>query len=137
MEAFAGGGAAAVPRAQAAHVMQRVAGGITLALGVGGTKSAGARARRNRHEKQRNNEGYGPRKVGAAVHRQLHPLMMMSAEDRKGSMHLSAVAGGRGTILTAAAIVNGVLRPAGLQPQAGGSIRAGRPPTSRFRRPPA
>jgi len=27
-------------------------------------------------------------------------------------MHLSAVAGGRGTILTAAAIVNGVLRPA-------------------------
>ena len=40
--------------------------------------------RRHRYQQQRNNEGQGPRKVGA-VHRQRFPLMMVSADGGKGS----------------------------------------------------
>jgi hypothetical protein len=40
--------------------------------GVGAKLTCG-RARRDRREKKRYNDGYGPRKVGAAVHRQLTP----------------------------------------------------------------
>src|SRR6202022_1932168 len=81
--------AAAALGDQAAHVSQRLDGRIVLALGIGGAKFPRVRARRDRRQKQRDNDCYGPRKVGAAVHRQLHPLMMMSMVGKKGSMQFS------------------------------------------------
>src|SRR5260370_41615493 len=59
--------------AGAAHVAQRLYGRIVLAPGIGGAKFTRDRAHRDRRQKQRNDECYGPRKVGAAVHRQLSP----------------------------------------------------------------
>ena len=73
---------------QAAHVAQRLYGRIFLILGIGGAKFARDRARRDRRQKQRHDDCYGPRKAGAAVHRQLHPLMMSMA-GKKGSMQFS------------------------------------------------
>src|SRR3979411_892938 len=81
--------AAAALGDQAAHALQRLDGGIVLALGIGGAKFPRDRARRDRRQKQRDNDCYGPRKVGAAVHRKLHPFMMMSRAGQKGSMELN------------------------------------------------
>ena len=69
---------------QAAHIAQRLDGRIVLALGIGGAKFARQHARRRQRQQQRNDEGQGPRKVGA-VHRQRLPLVMVSAAGGKGS----------------------------------------------------
>jgi hypothetical protein len=66
---------AAAFRNQAAHEAQRLYCRVVFALGIGGAKFARENARRRRHhQQQRNNEGHGPRKVGA-VHRQRLPLV--------------------------------------------------------------
>jgi hypothetical protein len=61
--------------------------------------------------------------------------MMMSVEDKKGSMHFWQKLARGHYPDSAAAIVNGALRPpqGGLQPMAGGSIRAGARAKARFR----
>ena len=56
---------------------------------IGGVKSPRDITRRDRRQRQRDNERYGPRKAGAAVHWQNHPLMMMSAVGKKGSTRLA------------------------------------------------
>src|SRR6266403_2633155 len=74
--------------AQAAHVSQRLYGWIVFALGVGDAKLTRHGGRRDRRRTQRDNDGddrYVPRKVGAAIHGQLHPLLMMSMDGKKGS----------------------------------------------------
>src|SRR5216683_179319 len=64
--------------------MERNRNGIASTF-IAGTKFPCDRARPDRRQKQRDDRCDGPRKVGAAVHRQLHPLMMVSAKGRKGS----------------------------------------------------
>ena len=53
-------------------------GRIIFALGIGGAKFPRDALVETAVNRQRDNECDGPRKVGAAVHRQTHPLMMMS-----------------------------------------------------------
>ena len=65
---------AAAFRNQATHEAQRLDGRIVFILGIGRAKFARKNARRRHHQQQRNNEGQGPRKVGA-VHRQRLPLI--------------------------------------------------------------
>src|SRR5258708_251939 len=72
-------------RDHAAREAQRLDGRTILALGSSRAKYTRDRARRDRRQKQRVNECYGPRKAGAAVHRQLHSLMMMSTAGKKSS----------------------------------------------------
>src|SRR3954469_6698425 len=72
-------------RDQASHVTRRLYRRIILALGIGSAKFARDRARRDRRQEQRDNECSGPRRFGAAVYRQLQPLMMMSMVRKKGS----------------------------------------------------
>ena len=67
--------AAAALRDQAAHVTQRLDGWIILVLGIGGAEFARKRARRDRTE-QRDDKRDGPRKAGAAIHRQQYPLVI-------------------------------------------------------------
>src|SRR5216684_3447701 len=77
--------AAAALRDHAAHIAQCLDGRIILVLAVGGAKFPCDSARPDRRQKQRDDRCDGPRKIGAAVHGQLHPLMMVSAKGRKGS----------------------------------------------------
>src|SRR6266576_3559425 len=83
-----GAGLLAALRDRAVREAQRPDGRILLALGSSRAKYARDRARRDRRQKQRANECYGPPKAGAAVHRQLHSLMMMSTAGKKGSIQL-------------------------------------------------
>ena len=83
-----GAGLLAALRDHAADLAQRLDGRIILVLGSSRAKYTRDCARRGRRQKQRANECYGPRKAGAAVHRQLHSLMMVSMAGKKGSMQL-------------------------------------------------
>src|SRR5258705_2163915 len=104
--------AAAALRDQAAHVAQRLYGRIIFALGIGDTEFPRDRARRACRQEQRDHECNGPRKAGAVVHRQLHPLMMMSMAGAKGSTEFSRT--GRIMAILPALPISSIVRFEGL-----------------------
>src|SRR6266702_121740 len=83
-----GAGLLAALRDRVVRAAPRPDGRRLLALGSSRAKRTRDGARRDRRQKQRANECYGPRKAGAAVHKQLRSLMMMSTAGKKGSMQL-------------------------------------------------